>query len=79
MQNLSSLMGCKISSTCEQKDLGAYFSETFKPKLNCGRASKAANKIIGAIGRNISIRDSAEMLILYKNFRMASARSLYAS
>ena len=59
-------MGCKISSTCEEKDLGVYFSETFKPKLNCGRAIRAANKIIGMIGRNISIRDSAEMLILYK-------------
>jgi len=60
------LMGCKIASTTEEKDLGVYFSESFKPNLNCDRASKAANKIIGMIARNISNRDSEGMLILYK-------------
>jgi len=60
------LNGCKIASNSEEKDLGVYFSESFKPNLNCDRASKAANKIIGMIARNISNRDSDSMLILYK-------------
>jgi len=60
------LNGCKIVSTSDEKDLGVYFSENCKPNLNCDRASKAANKIIGMIARNISSRDSEGMLILYK-------------
>jgi len=60
------LGGSKISSTSEEKDLGVYFSETFKSKLNCDKASKSANKIIGMIRRNISNKSSDEMLILYK-------------
>ena len=55
-----------IASTSEEKDLGVYIAENFKPSLNCSKASKAANKIIGLIKRNISDRSAEGMMILYK-------------
>ena len=62
-----SLMSTKIPKTEEEKDLGVHFSENFKPNLNCDKASKAANKIVGLIKRNISNRGAEGMLILYKS------------
>jgi len=60
------LMGQKIPTTTEEKDLGVFFSDTLKPSLNCDKASKSANKVVGMIRRNISNRSSEGMLILYK-------------
>jgi len=60
------LMGEIIAQTTDEKDLGVYFSESFKPSLNCNKASKSANKIVGMIKRNIINRSSEGMLILYK-------------
>jgi len=60
------LLGQRIVETKEEKDLGVIFSDTFKPTTNCGKASKAANKIVGLIRRNIINKTEEEMLILYK-------------
>ena len=60
------LLGQKIQNTIEEKDLGVFFSNTFKPGLNCDKASKSANKIVGMLRRNIANRSSEGMLILYK-------------
>ena len=60
------LLNHKITSTSEEKDLGVYISENFKPSLNCSIASKSASKITGMIKRNISDRSAEAMMILYK-------------
>jgi uncharacterized protein YktA (UPF0223 family) len=60
------LMGQVIPKTTDEKDLGVFFSESFKPTFNCNKVSKSANKIVGMIGRNLSTRSSEGMLILYK-------------
>jgi hypothetical protein len=60
------LTGLLIPKTSEEKDLGVYFSENFKPSLNSNKVCKSANKIVGMIRRNISSRSSEGMLILYK-------------
>jgi len=60
------LMGQTITQTTDEKDLGVYFSEDFRPSFNCNKASKSANKIVGMIKRNIINRSSEGMLILYK-------------
>src|SRR6266516_3209982 len=61
-----SLMGELIPVTREEKDLGVFFSDSFKPSLNCNKVGKSANKTVGMITRNISSRNSEGMLILYK-------------
>ena len=60
------LLGQMIQETKEEKDVGVIFSDTFKPTTNCGKASKAANKIVGQIRRNIINKTEEEMLILYE-------------
>ena len=61
-----SLLGKIISVTKEDKDLGVYFSENFKPHINCKKVCKTANKITGLIRRNISNKTREGMMILYK-------------
>jgi len=60
------LKGQILSSIKEEKDLGVFFSESFKPTLNCNKVSKSANKVIGLIRRNIVNKTAEGMLILYK-------------
>ena len=59
------LLGQRIVETKEEKDLGVIFSDTFKPTTNCEKVSKAANKIVRLIRRNIINKTEEEMLILY--------------
>ena len=60
------LKGQKLTKTNEEKDLGVFFSESYKPSLNYNKVSKSANKIIGLIRRNIVNKTKESMLILYK-------------
>src|SRR6267154_1638672 len=60
------LMDQKITETREEKDLGVFFTDTFKSGTNCDKVSKTANKTIGMIRRNISNKSAEGMLILYK-------------
>src|SRR6266516_3753228 len=61
------LMGSILSKTTEEKDLGVFVSENFKPTLNCNKCSKAANRVVGLIRRNISSKGIEGMMILYKS------------
>lgn len=60
------IMGQVIKNTKEEKDLGVFFCDNFKPKLNCDKVSKSASRKLGMIRRNISDRSSESMIILYK-------------
>src|SRR6266516_2106187 len=60
------IMDQVIPINSEERDLGVFFSDTFKPSLNCDKVSKTANKIIGMMRRNITNQSSEGMLILYK-------------
>ena len=61
-----SLMDQKIPLTSEEKDLGVFFSDTFKLSLNCSKASKSTSKIVGMMRKNVSNRSSECTLILCK-------------
>lgn len=60
------LMGSTISKTTEEKDLGVFFTDNFKPSLNCNKACKSANKMTGLIRRTITNKNIEGMMILYK-------------
>ena len=60
------LMGLMIPKAKEEKDLGVFFLDKFKPSYNCNKASKAASKVVGLIRRNIVHKGSEGMLVLYK-------------
>src|SRR6267154_1221648 len=60
------LMGQKIPETREEKDLGVFFTDTYKSSTNCDKVRKTANKTIGMIRRNITNKSAEGMLILYK-------------
>lgn len=60
------LSGSKIPVAKEEKDLGVFVNDKFKPSLNCKKVSKSAGKTIGLIKRNIVNKDKEGMMILYK-------------
>jgi len=60
------LLGEKIVETNEEKDLGVFFTENFKPTTNCNKAFNSASRVIGLIRRNILSKEESSMLILYK-------------
>jgi hypothetical protein len=60
------LSGKQITETKEEKDLGVFFSESYKPSLNCKRASKTANMATGLIRRNVFNKSEEGMMTLYK-------------
>ena len=59
-------MNEEMKSYVSQKVRSSIRSDTFKPTTNCGKASEAANQIVGLIRRNIINKTEEEMLILYK-------------
>ena len=60
------LMECIVHKVKEEKDLGVFFTDNFKPSLNCNKACKAANRMTGLIRRTITNKSVEGMMILYK-------------
>ena len=60
------LLGERIVETKEEKDLGVFFTDNFKPSTNCNKACNAASRVIGLIRRNILSKEEGSMLTLYK-------------
>ena len=59
------LLNQKILTTEAEKDLGVIFNSKFHSTINSSKSSKAANRVIGLIRRNIINKSENEMLILY--------------
>ena len=60
------LTGKDIAETKEEKDLGIFVDNKFKPNLNCNKVFKSANSVIGLIRRSIINKSEEGMMILYK-------------
>ena len=60
------IMSQELLETTEEKDLGVFFTDTYKSSTNCNKVSKKANKTIGLIRRYITNKGAEGMLILYK-------------
>src|SRR5206468_4226914 len=60
------IMGQELLETTEEKDLGVFFTDTYKSSTNCNKVGKKANKTIGLIRRYITNKGAEGMLILYK-------------
>ena len=58
--------GGQLEATDEEKDVGVIITKTLKPSLQCARAAKKANQVLGQMARSITYRDKFTFTRLYK-------------
>jgi hypothetical protein len=58
--------GGHLEVTGEEKDVGVMITKTLKPSLQCARAAKKANQVLGQMARSIAYRDKFTFTRLYK-------------
>ena len=54
-----------MESTDAEKDVGVTITANLKPSLQCARAAKKANMVLGQLVRGISYRDKKTFVRLY--------------
>ena len=57
-----------MEPTDAEKDVGVMISSNLKPSLQCARAAKKANMVLGQLVRGISYRDKKTFVRLYQVF-----------
>ena len=61
------IQGKELGEIDEDKDLGVFFDNTFKAGINCFKAAKKGNKVLGMIRRTFECRSKGVILNLYKS------------
>jgi hypothetical protein len=61
------IQGKELGEIVEEKDLGVFFDNTWKAGINCFKAAKKGNKILGMIKRTFECRSKSVILNLYKS------------
>ena len=61
------IQGKELGEIDEEKDLGVFFDNTFKAGINCFKAAKKGNKVLGMIRRTFECRSKGVILNLYKS------------
>ena len=62
------MSGAQLQTTDSEKDLGIMIDETGKPGLQCAKAAKKGNQVLGQLLRSIQCRDKDTLIQLYKVF-----------
>ena len=57
-----------LVETESEKDVGVMVTANLKPKLQCARAAKKANMVLGQLARGVTYRDKFTFIKLYKTF-----------
>ena len=60
--------GDKLDSSEWEKDLGVLVHNSLRPSLQCARAAKKANGVLGQLTRGVGYRDKKTFIGLYKSY-----------
>ena len=60
--------GKKLEETEFEKDLGVMIHQTLKPSMQCARAAKKGNSVLGQMLRGVGYRDKKVFIDLYKTY-----------
>ena len=66
MKYVYKLGGGELEVTDFEKDVGVMISDSLKPSMQCAKAAKKANQVLGQIARAISFRDKFSFTKLCK-------------
>ena len=61
------LGGRELKSILEEKDLGVLITNDLKVSVQCSRAAKTANRVLGMIRRTFTCKDEQTIIQLYKS------------
>jgi hypothetical protein len=67
-RNAYTMMGERLDTTEEERDLGIQVHNSLKPTNQCRRAAGRASAVLGQITRNFHYRDRKTFLSLYKQY-----------
>ena len=60
--------GGDLAVTEEEKDVGVMVTSSLKPSVQCARASKKDNMVLGQLARGVTYRDRVTFIRLYQVF-----------
>ena len=60
--------GTILEEVCEEKDIGVIVSNSLKPSLQCAKAAKKANSILGQMSRSFHYRDGDVFMKLFTTY-----------
>ena len=60
--------GTILTEVSEEKDIGVMIHNSLKPSVQCARAVKKANQVLGQMSRSFHYRDKTVWIRLYKTF-----------
>ena len=60
--------GNKLGDSEFEKDLGVMIQDTLKPSMQCARAAKKGNAVLGHLLRGVGFRDKKVFIDLYKTY-----------
>ena len=60
--------GTLLEAVSEEKDIGVIIHNSLKPSLQCAKAAKKANSVLGQMSRSVQYRDKYVWLRLYKRY-----------
>ena len=60
--------GQELNSSEFEKDIGVLIQRNLKPSLQCAKAAKTANAVLGQISRAVSYRDKITFLKLFRTY-----------
>ena len=60
--------GNELVTSEAEKDLGVMIQQSLKPSLQCARAAKRANSVMGQLLRGVGYRDKKHYVDLYKTY-----------
>jgi ribonuclease P/MRP protein subunit RPP40 len=63
-----SMGGVKLGAAEWEKDLGVIVSQSLRPSLQCAKAAKTANGVLGQLCRGVGYRDKEVFMGLYKTY-----------
>ena len=63
-----SMNGAVLATTKEEKDLGVIMTDKLSPSVQCAKAAKTANAVLGQISRAFHFRDKQIFTGLYKQY-----------
>ena len=60
--------GTVLEEVSEEKDIGVIVSDSLKPSLQCAKAAKKANAILGQMSRSFHYRDGDTFMKLFTTY-----------
>ena len=60
--------GIQLEGVGQEKDVGVIISDNLRPSLQCAKAAKKANAVLGQLSRGVTYRDKECFMSLYQTY-----------